>query len=185
MKKAVFAMAAVIFLAIILALAYSAGVRYEPQPIELPGIPPELIFNEEITVMEPPPGSFQVLPCVLEYGDNMTTYSGGTINVSLNAGKAESVKDAVYKVKENLGRLKTLYSEETGGECFGIWGCDWVGWSSRIFVKHRTTKEKYGRDGWYITALDKDGAIMGEFFLSDEGILMPAQQTCTRVGCCV
>ena len=184
MKTALLVLTAIVFLVILLVLAYSTVDRFEPKPMELPDIQPELIFNEDIKVEEFQPEGFPVLPCFMEYGDNMTTCHGETKNVSLMVGKANTANEAVYKVKDNLGRLKAIYSRQTTGVCFSSWGGDWLGWTSRIFVKHRGEKEKYKRSGWYITALDKDGGVQGDFFLSDDGILMPAQQTCTREGCC-
>ncbi|MFH0862962.1 MAG: hypothetical protein V1875_08040 [Candidatus Altiarchaeota archaeon] len=111
------------------------------------------------------------LPCQMYFRDDLALY----------AGKAASADEAVELVKKNIRRLKVAYSEKVKEGTSPDYP---LGWGRKVFVKYRTQREKYQRNGWYVTASDDEGLILGEYYLSDEGLLMPAIQTCTRIGCC-
>jgi hypothetical protein len=141
---------------------------------------------EEITVEPSPtdlPDSF-ILPCQMAYGDDITDASDRRrINVSLWAGQAGNPDEAVTIIRKNRIILKTTYEELTEGRALSQ--SLFLEWADRLFVKHRGEKEKYQRSGWYLTALDDEGGVMGDFFLSDEGVLMPVSRICQRSECCV
>lgn len=124
-----------------------------------------------------------MLPCAMLYGDQAPTYSGGTVNVSLYAGSAQDPHDAVRRVKEGRSGLKEKYSG-VAGQVDELNTRFAFGWGENIHVKYRTSEQLYEREGWYVTVIDGEDGVSGEYFLSNHGILMPAEQTCTRFGCC-
>jgi len=134
-------------------------------------IPPMPFGGEAVEVVEFN-GEFQPLPCAMSYGDEL----------SIRAGKAASPQEAVAIVRSNVQRLGGLYSKGVSG---GSPYTYFVGWGPKVFVRHRGQKEMYQRQGWYVLATDSDGLVKGEFFLSDNGVLVPVTRHCTRIECCV
>jgi hypothetical protein len=112
------------------------------------------------------------LPCTMSYGDQL----------AVSAGRASTPAEAVAKTKAKLKEIGRLYeSLASGGDYLGYP----IGWGGRIYVRRRGPAEKYSRSGWYIAAQASDGSAAGEFYLSDDGQLMPAKRTCTRIDCCI
>lgn len=127
---------------------------------------------------------------VITYYDKHTEEFDKPVNISLYVGKAESPDDIVAKWASNVGKLKKIYTDTTKRYHFHHLLYGNFLWSNRpktIQLKYRTLKEGYSRDGWYIftasTSLSEGGHDYGEFFLSDDGVLMPAERTTTLLSC--
>ena len=141
--------------------------------------PPE---NENVTLIEPPDDDLiQILPCFMDYGDETILGDGRQINISIYAGPASTWQDAVRKPRQNRESLIKTYETI---EHVRTWD-QYLGWSDNILIKYRTEKHLYPRNGWYINAFGDEGRVLGSFYLSDDGRLMAARQTCTVFNCCV
>ena len=121
------------------------------------------------------------ITCTMIYGDNVETFSGEKIDLSFDAGKGLNAQDALDKTLSNWPKIDMEYKKNMG-ELTVNFATDW---DERVFMKHRTSAEGYERNGWYTTIINNEGIVRGEFFLSDDGKIMPAMRTCTRIDCCI
>lgn len=101
--------------------------------------------------------------------------------ISIFVGKANNAQKAIDKWAQNVYVLEQKYKDVLKGN--GLYGnfC-WNEQTPCIEIRHRTREQKYPRNGWYIftssTCPPHKGEVdYGEFFLSDEGELMPAMRT--------
>jgi len=133
----------------------------------------------QYTVIEPPTDErleMYAVPCTMEYWDN----------VSVHVGKAESPDDVVEKWTGNVAQLEKMAMEAgLGEELYGNF--TWSRTLEKIELRYRTARELYSRDGWYIFTFSSSFLVnedyFGQFFLSNDGVLMPAVQTCTVICC--
>jgi hypothetical protein len=145
------------------------------------------------TIIEPPDTEAlkNYMPCLMVYWDNTTTAFNEPVNVSIYVGKAKSADDAVDKWANNVAKLERMYKNiakhkvSFRSDLYGNFL--WSAKPQKIKIKYRTSKEGYSKDGWYIFTFSRSLTredFYGEFFLSNDGILMPATLACTIINCC-
>ena len=137
-------------------------------------------------------------PCMMIYWDNVTAYYDKAteefdkpVSISLGVGNVESPEDVVDKWTNNVAKLERIYKDSSNRYEFHYALCGTFLWSNKpktIKLSHRTSEGGYYlRDGWYIftksPSLLEEGNNNGNFFLSDEGMLMPVQLIDSRLSC--
>ena len=131
----------------------------------------------EYTVIEKPDDEMLEIyaPCLMEYWDDVSVY----------VGKAKSPDDVVDKWASNVGKLKEIYRDAYYYNIYGNFS--WTNRPKTLQIKYRTSREGYSRDGWYIFTSSpsflEEGNDYGEFFLSDDGMLMPAVRATALLSC--
>lgn len=132
----------------------------------------------------PAPILEMVLPCLMNYYENSSIY----------VGKAKSSDDAAKKWFDNVEELEKRYiaavqsgknnnNDYDNEDLYGNFL--WSKSPENMRLKYRTSNENYSKNGWYISTGTKNWDYVGQFLLSDDGLLMVADQTCTRIGCCM
>jgi hypothetical protein len=123
------------------------------------------------------------------YFDNIETVFSSEENpeyvkISIFVGKADTAEEAIDKWAQNVHKLELYYKDILKNhlpspELYGNF-C-WSKEISCIEIRYRTKKEKYPRDGWYISTSShfpphNENVDYGEYFLSDEGVLIPVMK---------
>jgi len=153
----------------------------------------------EYTIVELPEGDISEMnaPCLMIYWDDVIAYYDTAtseydipVDISVYVGGAESPADVVDKWADNVGQLGKMYKDATERYQFYHELYDNFSWRNRpdiIQIKYRTTREGYSRNGWYIftesVSLFGEGSDYGEFFMSDKGVLMPAERATSLLNC--
>ena len=159
------------------------------------------IGNLQYTVIELPEAKIlemYTMPCMMIYWDDVRVYYdkttkgfvNKTISISVDVGKPESPNDVIDKWTHNVAKLERMYKDafkqyDLYDSLYGNFL--WSKHPKIIELKYRTSNEGYSRDGWYIFTSSpsflEEGRDYGEFFLSDNGVLMPVERTCTTICC--
>jgi hypothetical protein len=140
------------------------------------------------------------LTCFMVYWDDMVTHYDNVTNtydapvrIAIQVEKANSPDAAVRIWGGNVSKLKAMYQEASKDHMLSheIYG-NFL-WSSQpkyMDIAYRTTGDRYHRNGWYIFTsspsfpFPRQGSDYGEFFLSDDGLLMPVERQCEAFNCC-
>lgn len=106
----------------------------------------------------------------------------------LLVGKPQSADDVIDKWANNVNKLEKKYIDEYASEeLYGNFL--WSDSPMELTLRYRTPKEGYEKEGWYIFTRSasslQEGFDYGEFFLSNDGYLMPAVRTCAKITCCL
>lgn len=107
--------------------------------------------------------------------------------VSFHIGQTMSADEAVEVWSANVEKLEPLYRKYSEAENLRRMlmynNFLWSNTPDNLEIRYRKKEHGYEHEGWYFATMK--GKLLGEFFLSNEGYLMPAIQTCSRVECCL